>query len=249
MDVLRGRQERPRWYLEVLLLVGGYVAFGLARAGVDRGEPTATNNALLVQSLEKALHLAVEYALNSAALQQPAVVHLTAYFYRLCLLAVPAVLVWLYTRRPARYRRLRTVLVVTTLLDIPLVWLFPESPPRFALGGIVDYIAVNDILGGAGSRDPRPGLNLLAAMPSMHVAWTTWCAYAVWSVLREQRRTAAWLAWMFPAATAVVVVATGHHYVADIAAGVALVAVAIRLTGWLPSSRTPQVPDRSARGW
>jgi hypothetical protein len=36
--------------------------------------------------------------------------------------------------------------------------------------------------------------------------------------------------WLFPALTAFVVIATGHHYVLDVAAGVALVAGAIRIT-------------------
>jgi membrane-associated phospholipid phosphatase len=143
---------------------------------------------------------------------------------------VPAILVWLYTRRLAHYRYLRTVLVVTTLIDLPLVLAFPEAPPRFALDGIVDYMATYDILGGVGSRIPRPGVNALAAMPSMHVAWTTWCAYAVWSALGPHRPRAAWLAWLFPVVTALVVLATGHHYVLDILGGTAVVAIAVWVT-------------------
>ncbi len=230
-------RARPAWYLEVALLVGGYVVFGLVRAGLDRGDPTATDNAALVQHLERNLRLSVEFPLNDAALSHPVLLYSTGYFYRLCLLAVPLILVWLYVRRPAHYRYLRTVLVVTTLLDLPLVWLFPESPPRFSLDGVVDYIATHDILSGAGSGDPRPGLNLLAAMPSMHVAWTTWCAYAVWSVLRPAHPRAAWLAWLFPALAGFVVIATGHHYILDIVGGVALVAAAIGLTRWMGTRR------------
>ncbi len=233
MDWFRGQRERPAWYLELTLLVGGYLAFGLARAGVDRGDPMATSNSALVQRLEQSLHIAAEYPLNRLVVEHPVAIYLTGYFYRLCLIAVPAILVWLYVRWPARYRYLRTVLVVTTLIDLPLVWLFPESPPRFASSGIVDYMAMYDILGGVGSRTPRPGVNLLAAMPSMHIAWTTWCAYAVWSVLRPNRPRTAWLAWLFPAVTAFVVLATGHHYVLDILGGLAVVAIAVRLTRWL----------------
>jgi len=238
MDNGRDGRARPAWYREAALLVGGYLAFGLVRAGLDRGEPTATSNALLVQRLEGDLRLAVEFPINNASIGHPWVLYPTGYFYRLCLVAVPVILVWLYVRRPLQYRYLRTVLVVTTLLDLPLVWLFPESPPRFSLGGVVDYIATHDILSGADSGDPRSGLNLLAAMPSMHVAWTTWCAYAVWSVLRTGHPRVAWLAWLFPAVTGFVVLATGHHYVLDILAGVALVAVAVGLTRWTARRRT-----------
>ena len=215
----------------MLLLVAGYFAFGLARAAVDRGDPAATSNALRVQRLEQVFHIAIEAPLNHAMLEYPTAIHLTGYFYRVSVLAVPVVLVWLYIARRAQFRRLRTVLVVMMVLDVALVWLYPEAPPRFAQPGIVDYMATYDILGGAASRVPRPGVNLLAAMPSMHVAWTTWSAFAVWSALRHSAPRAAWAAWLFPFLTAIVVLVTGHHYVLDILAGVALVALAVGLTG------------------
>lgn len=211
----------------MLLLVAGYLTFGLARALVDRGEPAATTNSLRVQRLEQLLHIAIERPLNEAIVAHPAAIWLTGYFYRLSVLAVPVVLIWLYLARRGRYARLRNVLIVMMLLDVLLVWLYPQAPPRFALPGIVDYMATYDILGGAASRVPRPGVNLLAAMPSMHVAWTTWCAYAVWSALRHRAR---WLAWLYPALTSFVVLVTGHHYVLDVVAGVALVAVAAGLS-------------------
>lgn len=241
MPLAPGRLERPRWYLELPMLVGGYLVFGLARVAVDRGEPAATNDALLVQRLERALHLAIESVLNGAALDDPAVMYATGYFYRLCLLVVPATLVWLYVSSPAEYRRWRAVLVVLTLLDLPLVWLFPVSPPRFAQPGIVDYIASTDILGGAAAAVPRPGANLLAAMPSMHVAWTTWCALALRSMLRRRHRPAAWLVWLLPATTAMVVLVTGNHYLLDVLAGVALAGLTATLTvaRWPSSTHTP----------
>jgi membrane-associated phospholipid phosphatase len=237
MDPVRPRRARPPWYLEVALLGGGYLVFGLLRAAIDRGDPAATDNAVLVQRAERVLGLAVEHPLNQAVLAHPAALYVSGYFYRLCLLAVPAVLVWLHVSRPEHYRRLRTVLVVVTLLDLPLVWLFPESPPRFALAGVVDYIATHDILFGAGSRTSGSGLNLLAAMPSMHVAWTTWCAYAVWTALRPSRPRGAWLAWLLPLLTALDVLVTGHHYVLDVLGGVALVAIVVRVTGWVARRR------------
>lgn len=232
--------KRPRWYLELPLLVGGYLVFGLARAAVDRGEPAATDNALGMQHLERVLHLAVEASVNAAAFDSSVAVDASGYFYRLCLLAVPAVLVWLYVTTPDGYRRWRTVLVVVTLLDLPLVWLFPVSPPRFAQPGIVDYIARADILGGAAAAVPRSGANLLAAMPSMHIAWTTWCAAAVWSVAHAHGHRGAWLTWLFPAVTAVVVVATGNHYVLDVVGGVALVAVSTAVASRIDADRPPR---------
>jgi membrane-associated phospholipid phosphatase len=172
-------------------------------------------------------------------LAHPAWIYVTGYFYRLSVIAIPAILIWLYLSRSEHYSRLRTVLAVMMLLDLAIVWLFPEAPPRFAQNGIVDYMATYDILGGAASRTPHWTVNLLAAMPSMHVAWTTWCAYAAWSVLRQRIPRAAWLVWLFPLLVAFVVLVTGHHYVLDILAGIALVAIAIQLTRRVADRRRP----------
>jgi PAP2 superfamily protein len=232
--------RRPLWYVEFPLLVGGYLLFGLVRAAIDRGDRAATEHSHAVERLERVLHLAVERRLNDAVLGHPAAMYATGYFYRLCILAIPAILIWLFLARPGQYRFLRTVLVVTTLMDLPLVWLFPAAPPRLALDGIVDYMAAYDILGGAAAREPGHGLNVHAAMPSMHIAWTTWCAYATWTALRERSPRARWLAWLFPLITAFVVLVTGHHYVLDILAGIALVAVVVGVARWL-SRRSSQV--------
>lgn len=54
------------------------------------------------------------------------------YYYRLVVLAVPATLAWLYVSQPASVSgRLRTMVVVLTLLDLPRVALFRVAPPRF----------------------------------------------------------------------------------------------------------------------
>jgi PAP2 superfamily len=78
----------------------------------------------------------------------------------------------------------------------------------------------------------------------MHVAWTTWCAYAVWSVLRQHSPRVAWLAWVFPCLTAFVVLATGHHYVLDTLAGAALVAFTVHLTRAASSLRVTVTSGR-----
>jgi membrane-associated phospholipid phosphatase len=58
-------------------------------------------------------------------------------------------------------------------------------------------------------------------------------------VLRQRSPRGAWLVWLFPLLTAFVVLATGHHYVLDILAGMALVAITIQLTKRLAHRRRP----------
>ena len=64
-------------------------------------------------------------------------------------------------------------------------------------------------------------------MPSLHVGLSLWCAYAVWSVLRVEHPRQALLWWMFPLLMAADVLATGNHYVLDVAGSIVLLAVSI----------------------
>src|SRR6266705_1894329 len=77
---------------------------------------------------------------------------------------------------------------------------------------------------GARRDGPDSQVNLYAAMPSLHVAWAAWCAAALVAATRGRRRH---LAWLYPAATTVVVLATANHFLADAAAGLAVTALGL----------------------
>ncbi|MEM9515160.1 MAG: phosphatase PAP2 family protein, partial [Actinomycetota bacterium] len=71
--------------------------------------------------------------------------------------------------------------------------------------------------------------NQYAAMPSMHIGWSTWSALAVWPLLRKRWLKA--LVLLYPAATLFCIVVTGNHYWIDGLGG--LVAFAIgAVVGW-----------------
>jgi hypothetical protein len=113
------------------------------------------------------------------------------------------------------------------VLALPVFWALPMSPPRFALPGVVDIIAGHDILNGDATREIGNGQNHFSAMPSLHVGWSAWCAYAVWSALRASHPRLALLAWVFPLGMVAVVLTTGNHYVLDVAASAVLLVVSI----------------------
>lgn len=97
------------------------------------------------------------------------------------------------------------------------------SPPRFAVPGVVDIVARYDMV----ARPSWTSPGHYTAMPSLHVGWALWCAYAVWSALRRTHPRAAPLAWLFPLLMAADVLVTGNHYVLDVVGSVALLAVSI----------------------
>jgi membrane-associated phospholipid phosphatase len=62
-------------------------------------------------------------------------------------------------------------------------------------------------------------------MPSLHIAWAAWCTLALWQISR--RRWVRVLAVLYPCVTAFAVLATGNHFLLDILAGLAALALAV----------------------
>jgi membrane-associated phospholipid phosphatase len=156
------------------------------------------------------------------------------------------VLVWVYVRHREVYRQVRRTLFAMALLVLPVFWALPMSPPRFALPGVVDIVAEHDLFGSTAFADSGEGQHF-TAMPSMHVAWSALCAYAVWSALRTAHPRLALLAWGIPLLMTAVVFTTGNHYVLDVVGSAALLVIAVgvaALAGRLAArGRRPRAAD------
>ena len=188
---------------------------------------SATANAATLQSVERGLHLDIELAANRWLVEHDALIPLAVVVYRSYYAVILGVLVWVFVRHADVYLHVRRTLVAMALLVLPVFWALPMSPPRFALPGVVDIIAAHDPIAGATSTDLDNGRNHYSAMPSMHVGWSMWCAYAVWSALRGSHPRLALLAWVFPLVMIADVFITGNHYVLDVVGSAALLALSI----------------------
>ena len=104
---------------------------------------------------------------------------------------------------------------------------------------MTDVLVRDRILGAGRPHGPDSLVNLYAAMPSLHVAWAAWCAAALVAATRGRWRH---LAWLYPAATTVVVLATANHFLADAAAGLAVTALG------LLAARATTRPDAAGPG-
>ena len=71
--------------------------------------------------------------------------------------------------------------------------------------------------------------NQYAAMPSLHIGWSTWCALAVWPLLRRRWTKIAVL--FYPLATLFCIIVTANHFWLDGVGGLAVFAVG-SLIGW-----------------
>jgi len=223
--------RRPRaWAGEVVLLVLWFLVFTRLDALVGRDLAAADAHALALRSAEHALHLDIELGANRWLAGHPVVGHLAVCLYRLYYLAVAGTLLWVFLRHAEVYRKVRRAMVAMMVLVLPIYWAVPASPPRLALPGAADIVARYDILG-EGARRSWTSPSHYTAMPSLHVGWALWCAYAVWSALRGAHPRLALLSWLFPLLMAADVLATANHYVLDIAGSIALLVAAVA-AGW-----------------
>ncbi|WP_443180148.1 phosphatase PAP2 family protein [Nonomuraea sp. 3N208] len=218
---------RPAALVEVVGLLLVILLFSRLHAAAGKDVAAAIANARALQSLERALHLDVALRANQWLTEHAALIQPAVYYYRLYYVAIIGVLVWVFVRHADVYVKARRTLVAMAVLVLPVFWALPMSPPRFALPGVVDIIAEHDILGGHASREIGNGQNLYSAMPSLHVGWSMWCAYAVWCALRASHPRLALLPWLFPLGMTAVVLTTGNHYVLDVAASAVLLVASI----------------------
>jgi PAP2 superfamily len=220
------RGRRPSVLFEIALILSGYWLYSIVRNGVPVKVAAATERARELYDFEKAIGLAIEKPINHAVDSITWLVVGTNYYYATMHFVVTiAVLVWMWQSHPARYRPLRRVLYLTNGVALLGFWLFPLAPPRFLAGeGFVDTVVKHHTWGSWGSADVASYSNQYAAMPSMHCAWALWCGLIIVTLARH--RWVKVLGIVYPAATAFVVVATGNHFVLDIAGGYAALGLA-----------------------
>jgi len=214
--------------VEVGIIAVSYVGYALVRLAVKAGRTPAFAHAAGLWRAERLMHLDIEPSLNHLAAAHPALAQTAGYYYGLAhFIVTPLVLAWLWLRQPAAFGRLRSALVLATTAANLVFWTWPAAPPRFSVPGMTDVLVRYHILGAGDAHGPDSLVNLYAAMPSLHVAWAAWCAAAVVTATRGRWRH---LAWLYPAATTLVVLASGNHFLLDAAAGLAVMALGLLAT-------------------
>ncbi|MFE5591734.1 phosphatase PAP2 family protein [Streptomyces sp. NPDC056549] len=227
--------RKPRWWAEVSLIAVVYAAYSGGRLLVRGDEASAVAHGLAILRFEERLGIDAEHPLNRlftdvAALGVPADFAYASLHY----LVTPAVLVWLFRRRPAHYRAARTWLMLSTLLGLVGFTLLPTCPPRLldAAHGFTDTMAHFASYGWWGGEASAPrglgGLtNQYAAMPSLHVGWALWCGAMLWRYGRSPLTKA--LGAAYPLVTTLVVMGTANHYLLDAVAGAAVMGAGLLL--------------------
>jgi uncharacterized membrane protein len=227
---------------EIGLLAAAWFAYSASRLVADDNAAAAQDRARTILDVESWAHLDVESWLNHAVSPITWVgVSMSFWYALLHYVVTPAVLVFVFVKRRPDYSRARNALVIGSALGLLAYLLFPTAPPRLMPGtGYLDTLADFAQYGWWADHASAPaglgGLtNQLAAMPSLHVGWTVWVAWALWPSVGRLGRG---LACLYAAGTTFVVIATGNHWVLDAIAGAAVIGLGIVISGRLESRRT-----------
>jgi hypothetical protein len=212
--------RRGRGWIEAVVLFVVYQSFEWLRTQTAGSPAAAQRNARQIVRAEQRLGIFHERAIQHWFLPHHFVIEVWDFYYGTIHFAVPVIALWLLWRRaPDRYRHHLNALAAATLLGLIGFWLYPLAPPRLlpAHYGFVDTAARIGGMGMFDSGSMRDTGNLFAAMPSLHLTWSTWCAIVLVPVLRPRWLKA--LAILYPAVTLASVVITGNHYLLDAVGG------------------------------
>jgi hypothetical protein len=218
----------------------------LGRNAIPQQATVAERHARSVAHLQDILHLNFELSVNTFVAAHEALAQVMDYYYAtLHFLITIGVLVWLYLVHPAVYRGARTVLFATTLLALIGFYFYPLAPPRLlpASYGYIDTLLKFHTWGSLADPKIAQHSNQYAAMPSLHIGWSLWCATAVFMCAR--RLWVRLAALVYPVCTLMVIIGTANHYVTDAVGGAVTVALAFGVQ-WLMSGHGAYTPAPEA---
>ena len=139
---------------------------------------------------------------------------------------------------PVNFRRIRRLFLLTTAIAFPMYAIYPLAPPRLMQEYGFPFVDTVAIAKGISSTAESAGsANLYAAMPSMHIGWTTiaalWIAAAI-----PWKRVGLAIGILHLSMMALAVMITGNHYWLDIVGGWVAVALAWLIARQIPNDIT-----------
>lgn len=218
--------RRIYWWAEILAVIVFYLVYSAVRNSNQGDTAEAFAHARQIIHLQRWTGLYHEETLQDWALHFRPIVIACNYFYGSFHFVVTiGAAVFLYRRFPDDYPRFRNTLALATTVALIGFVTFPLMPPRLLPEsyGFVDTLAKYPTFWSFNSGAMSRLSNQYAAMPSVHVAWATWCALVFVPRVRTLRSKV--LAISYPIVTVVVIILTANHYLLDAAGGLVILAI------------------------
>ena len=229
-------------------------------------------NAVRVIRIERALGLYHEESIQDFFLPYTWLIEtMNTYYGTAHFFVTLGVFILLFKRRPDVFGQWRNTLAAMTGLAILGFVLFPLMPPRLldapcpsATGGFggaciehelrnyngatnfgfVDTIAE---FGGPWAFNEGPAASLsnqYAAMPSLHIGWSTWCVFALWQLAKKRWKRI--VLFLYPATTLFCIVVTGNHFWLDGLGGIVVFTVGYYIGTYLHNANHRRLDARMA---
>lgn len=232
--------------LQLAFWIGFYFAYQLARGLADReGEAAAFANGAWIIEFQRGLGSMFELSLQRAVEGSSLLIQATSITYWLSQFAVVGLaLLYVYVKAHDRFFAFRNMLIVGNLIGLVGYVLLPTAPPRmFPEAGFVDTLAAHSTVNHS-STFVAFASNPYAAMPSLHALDALIVGVVMATVVRRRWAKLLWLAW--PPWVWFAVMATGNHFWLDVAAGIAVAAVAALIVYLAPSRLVHRFRTRPA---
>ena len=215
--------------------------FGSAFVNGEDRPVHAFTNAMRVIRLERLIGLFHEESIQGFFLPHVWLIKaMNTYYGTAHFFVTLGVFILLFRRRPDVFGQWRNTLAAMTALAIVGFVLFPLMPPRLldapcpkagvGFGGaciessLRNYNgALNfgfddtvEIFGGPLHFNKGAAAKLsnqYAAMPSLHIGWSTWCVFALWPITKKRWQRIA--LFLYPMLTLFCIIVTANHYWLD----------------------------------
>lgn len=228
--------------LEIVILGALYAIYTYARNTNEASASEAFEHAKEIIRIEKALFIYIEQPIHEFFLRAEWLIVGANYFYgSLHFVATIFALCWVFFKDPNRYSRVRLTIVLSTVIALIGFIIYPLMPPRLLPEsyGFVDTLAKYPTIWSFNSEQFATISNQYAAMPSVHIIWSSWCVYALYPYVKKS--------WMkillvgYPCTTFFVIIVTSNHFILDAVFGLLILG-----TGYLASRIITSRTTRSA---
>ena len=229
-----GRRALPRGYKDLAFQVGIWLGFYFSylavRGLVDQNPTRAFLNGFRVIDFEQRLtsHFLEQTAQRVADSSHVLLTAAAWTYWNSEFTVITAALLWVYLRRHDWFAWFRNTVLLANVLGLLGYVLMPTAPPWMYPGLFTD--GVNHSTGLVNTF-----ANPYAAMPSLHAADALIVGIVLFKACRHWWSKALWALW--PAWVWFCVLATANHYVLDVAAGILVGLVALRIVSWLGTYR------------
>lgn len=249
---LWSKRSLRRIVIAVALNIGAFMilfqAYKMVRKQfIQRAETVAFGNALDIIDLQRRLHIFFELDLQDWVLKHEWLIRGLNWYYAAFMWTFYGCCVVAIILAPDVFRRYRRVFLLTMVLALPWYAIYPLAPPRLLhefgppseFGLPHHFMDTLRVYGPTYFKEGEQGgglvtANRFAAMPSMHIGWSTVGALMLSGAIRW-RRLGTVLGVTHVTLMTITVMATGNHYFLDAVGGWLIVLAAFIIAALLPT--------------